>query len=133
MIRPTGLILILLLAAAGCQTGKTSDKVLVYIDPPDARSALRGPGAWVDPRPRREYETGHIPGAIHLPFASVGEGHIRLTGQEPIIVYGDDYNDAIAVAMSKRLIELGHEDVRTLRGGLRAWQAAGGEVVTGAE
>ena len=34
--------------------------------------------------------------------------------------------------MSKRLLELGFKDVRTLRGGLRAWTDAGFEVEEGA-
>jgi rhodanese-related sulfurtransferase len=33
--------------------------------------------------------------------------------------------------MSKTLIELGFDDVRTLRGGLRAWEDAGFEVEKG--
>jgi 3-mercaptopyruvate sulfurtransferase SseA len=33
--------------------------------------------------------------------------------------------------MSKRLMELKHKDVRTLRGGLRAWADAGLELDTG--
>ena len=48
-----------------------------------------------------------------------------------MIVYGNDYNDPVADGMSKRLIELGHKDVRTLMGGLRAWKADGYAVESG--
>ena len=59
--------------------------------------------------------------------------HVRATleGFGTLIVYGDDFGSAIANAMSKRLVELGYKDVRTLRGGLRAWQDAGNEVELG--
>ena len=64
--------------------------------------------------------------AINLPFGRVTEDHERvLAGYDLLIVYGDDYNDPIAEAMSKRLLNLGYKDVRTLRGGITAWTDAG--------
>lgn len=136
------LIAISLFALAnGCNSG-VSDKSLRFVDPDQAielaagRDSLLGlggkkGGAYVDPRPEAAFEAGHIPGAIHLPFDRVRLDHHELDEAGALIVYGDDYNDAVALAMSKRLMELGHEDVRTLRGGLRAWKAAGNAVETG--
>jgi len=130
--------------AGGCGGKSTSSKNLKLVDTPKAMEAVHGSGgvlgiggkrsgAWVDPRPEAEYAAGHIPGAINLPFALVASDHKRvLEGYGTIVVYGEDYNDAIAEGMSKRLMELGHGDVLTLRGGLRAWKAAGYEVETGA-
>ena len=88
-------------------------------------------GAWVDPRSDKAYGEGHIPGAIHVPFQSVATRHQVLRGYDVLVVYGNDYNDPKAEGMSKRLVELGHKDVRTLRGGLRAWTNAGHELETG--
>ncbi|MCA9296758.1 MAG: hypothetical protein KC983_09570, partial [Phycisphaerales bacterium] len=72
----------------------------------------------------------HIPGAINLPFQNVSEDHSKLNAYANLVVYGDVYNDVKAQAMAKRLIELGHANVYTLRGGLKAWKDAGFEVET---
>jgi len=125
----------------GCGN-ETNDASLVMVDPSSAvkamenRSGVLGlgktQGAWVDPRPLDAYRKGHIPNAIHLPFPKVIDEHeTALEGITVIVVYGDDYNDAVAKAMSKRLLELGYKDVRTLTGGLRQWTSQGNPVETG--
>lgn len=90
-------------------------------------------GAWVDPRSSRDYQEGHIPGAVNLPFQDVSSGYKQFEGYSVVVVYGTDHVDARADAMSKRLLELGLKDVRTLRGGMRAWIEAGFPIVTGTE
>ena len=87
-------------------------------------------GAWVDARPEADYRAGHIPGAISMPYERVTLDHKLLNGYDVIVVYGNDYNDTRANGMSKRLIELGHGDVRTLTGGMRAWKAEGNSIET---
>ncbi len=125
-----------LLAPSGCGSRRTSNRDLVLVDPDEASSllsgqkgllGLRGPvsAAWVDPRSEANFLQGHIPGAINLPFQDVTAGHHRLKSYNILVVYGDDFADPTAQGMSKRLLELGFKDVRTLRGGLRAWVAAG--------
>ncbi|MHC4142496.1 MAG: rhodanese-like domain-containing protein [Planctomycetota bacterium] len=125
-----------------CMERKTSDRDLVLVDTTEAMQLVEGrkkllglagatSGAWVDPRGERAYREGHIAGAIHLPFQDVASRHQELMGYEILIVYGNGYKDPIAEAMSKRLMELKHKDVRTLRGGLRAWADAGLELDTG--
>ena len=93
-------------------------------------------GVWVDPRRAETYAEGHIPGAMSLPFGSgdfESQAEERLAGFDPIIVYGDDYQDILANAASKRLIELGFKSVYTLRGGIQQWIADGYEVDGGGE
>ncbi len=122
--------------AVGCGTGKTSDLNLVLIDPAGAVELVKGQqrllglapsrtGVWVDPRNEAQFLAGHIPGAVSLPYQNVTADHEKLKAFDVVIVYGDGYNDPKARGMSKRLIELGLKDVRTLHGGLRAWTAAG--------
>ena len=43
----------------------------------------------VDVRSEREYQSGHVPGAIHLPFYAIWSRHseIKRTADEPIILY----------------------------------------------
>lgn len=138
------LVLTIAAFAAGCTTQQTSDKDLVFISATEAQELAVGRkrflgltgadvGTWVDARSPADYRKGHIPGAINLPFERVLTDHHQLKGHPILIVYGADYNDARANGMSKQLIELGYEDVRTLNGGIRAWTNAGNELVEGDE
>ena len=136
------IVLAMLLAVpVGC-TKSISDRNLILVDPDEAivlvegRKKLLGlagtkTGVWVDPRGGRAYRQGHIAGAIHLPFQELAVQQEQLRGYDVLIVYGTSVKDDLADGMSKRLLELGFKDVRTLRGGLRAWTRAGFELETG--
>ena len=107
-----------------------------------------------DPRAgRRDYEEGHIPGAVFLDLdedlaAPVGPqtgrhplpdvaaitatlGRLGVGNDTNVIVY-DASNGAIAARAWWVLRWLGHERVRLLDGGLAAWLAAGGVLESGA-
>lgn len=124
----------------GCQ-GTTSDKDVRFVDVAGAEKLVRGSrgvlgmgqsnGVYVDPRGLSEFNTGHIPGAVNLPFVDVQQEHKKLNDYAVIIVYGTDYGDEIGKIMAKRLIALKHGDVLVLDGGLRAWEQAGNPVETG--
>ncbi|TVQ52585.1 MAG: rhodanese-like domain-containing protein [Phycisphaerales bacterium] len=123
-----------------CQT-QTSDRDLTLVTPAEAIDAVesrggvfgrRGQGGvWVDARNESEFRQEHIPGAINLPIERARQDHEVLRDHRPIVVYGSDFNSQRAQALSKLLIELRHRDVRTLRGGLRAWKDAGHAVESG--
>jgi 3-mercaptopyruvate sulfurtransferase SseA len=135
----TGIILTLaaLTLAAGC-ANKASDKSLQFVKVDEAqrlaageRSLLGGNkfAAYVDARTDADFQAGHIPGALSLPFERVSRDSYLLNDYGVLIVYGADYNDARANGMSKRLRELLKDrDIRTLDGGVRAWTAAGNEL-----
>ncbi len=143
--RTVPFLLILLAASlavpAGC-TRSISDRDLDLVDPGEALELVEGrkkllglagteTGAWVDPRGARAYREGHIPGAVHLPFQELAAQQQRLRDYDVLIVYGTSVKDDLADGMSKKLLALGFKDVRTLRGGLRAWTRAGFELETG--
>jgi 3-mercaptopyruvate sulfurtransferase SseA len=91
----------------------------------------RRAAVWVDARSKADYDAGHIPGAISLPFERVTTEYFAIEREPIVIVYGADYNDARANGMSKRLKQLMPEnDIRTLDGGVRAWTTAGNELET---
>ena len=127
-------------AIAACETS-TSDRDLVFLNSYDALKTISEPGgifssaktsAFIDPRSREIYSTKHIAGAISLPFEDMTlEAPGLLEKYDILIVYGTDYNDILATASSKRLMELGFKTVYTLEGGLKAWEKAGNEVQTG--
>ena len=83
------------------------------------------PVVLVDVREDREWASGHIPGAIH-----VGRGVLERDAESlwpdpatPIVLYcGGGYRSALAADALQRL---GFTEVRSLAGGVRAWQGAG--------
>ena len=133
----------LILTAGGCSSG-TSDRDLQFVTSIEAMQILEEKtgvfgstgdtvNVWLDPRTLKEYEAGHIPGAISLPFPEIEQGYeSRLRSAASIVVYDSNWNDVIAVSANKRLMELGHSNVYTLKGGIEAWIADGQKVDTGA-
>ena len=142
---PRGCILVLGLASlliGGCSSTGISDKDLTFLGPDQAMEEVQGhkrllglagesSGAWVDVRPAEAFKAGHIPGAINLPLDRVNADHGELSKYDALVVYGESYSDPKAEALSKRLIQLGHESVFTLRGGMQAWTTAGNTTETG--
>jgi len=129
-----------LFGALGCQN-KTSDRDLTWVEPEDAsRALLRRSGfglrssaepMWLDPRTPEAFAAGHIPGAVNIPFRELESVYPTIRDRGTIIVYGASFEDTLAAAASKRLIELRHSNVLTLRGGLQAWERAGNPVERG--
>ena len=130
-------LLPLALACTAC-TRKTSDRDLVFVTPAQAiekfsaKPGLFGKpvrGVWVDPRRPEHYAKEHVAGAISLPLARMeAEAAIALRGYDLFIVYDTNLEDTMGKAASKRLMELGFDDVYTLEGGLKAWKRDGYEV-----
>jgi rhodanese-related sulfurtransferase len=139
---PVMLLCLVGLMAVGCSK-KTSDRDLVLISPDQGQTlvnnqkrALLGlgdvkSGVWVDPRPAYKYAAGHIPGAINLPLKEIMERQDELKKFNVLIIYGEDYGDPVAIGMSKKLLQLQFKDVRTLEGGLKAWEESGRRIVKG--
>jgi thiosulfate/3-mercaptopyruvate sulfurtransferase len=95
-------------------------------------------------RGRREYDAGHLPGAVFVDLdrdlaASSGAGRHPLPdpaifatrmgelgiGRDDLVVAYDDSLGTIAARLWWMLDNLGHERVALLDGGLKAWRAAG--------
>ncbi len=103
------------------------------IQPPPAVEAAELVGALaghliVDVREPQETEGGIIPGALTIPMRDVPSriGELR-DGGKPVVVYcAHGIRSANVVT---HLRDRGVEAV-TLRGGVEAWRAAGGELVT---
>jgi thiosulfate/3-mercaptopyruvate sulfurtransferase len=101
------------------------------------------------PRGRRDYESGHIPGARWvdldsvltapegpgrhpLPSPTAFAGAMRTLGvtDDALVVVYDDAGGTIAARLWWMLDNLGHDEVRVLDGGFPAWVAIGGPVST---
>jgi rhodanese-related sulfurtransferase len=87
----------------------------------------------LDVRSRGEFEAGHVPGAVHLPFWNVGArlGEIPASAADPIVVYcGHGPRAWMAGAVLKRH---GYTDVSYLDGHMSGWRQAGLPEVSGTE
>lgn len=125
-------VLGLCLLAAGCNSQpKVNDGDLVYIEDNALMEAIakreKKPLVIVDARSAKRYEMAHIPGAISIPLPDVVREDKRLKDKGTIIVYALDWEDPIAMAMSKKLMFYGYKEVQTYRGGLREWVTKGRE------
>lgn len=139
---PLRILGVLLLAAialfptVGC-TKATSDRNLVYKRPNElVELANTSTGAfgsrglpkvlWLDPRTTKEFDAGHIPQATSIPFPDIERTHeATCRGFDMYFVYDSDYDDVMAKAAAKRLMELGYKPVYNMLGGLKAWEGDG--------
>ena len=123
---------------------------------PSARPVVldvRYPGIGLPDDGRDQYLAGHVHGAAYvslddalaaphvpgvtgrhpLPEAAVLQAAMRAAGvsaARPVVVY-DDWRSIAAARAWWLLRWAGHDDVRVLDGGWRAWRAGGGDVETG--
>ena len=114
---------------------------------------VRYPGIGLPDDGRDQYLAGHVPGAAYvslddalaaphvpgvtgrhpLPEAAVLQAAMRAAGvsaARPVVVY-DDWRSIAAARAWWLLRWAGHDDVRVLNGGWRAWRESGGDVETG--
>ncbi|MDG2291113.1 MAG: rhodanese-like domain-containing protein [Phycisphaerales bacterium] len=129
-----------LLLASGCSK-EYSDADLVFLSVHEADLTISTPetslftetrpNAFLDPRTPERYAIGHIPGALSVPYRNIAGEWESLKGYNIIVVYGNTYNDPLAEAMSKTLMEYGLRDIRTLKGGLEAWMNSGQQITKG--
>jgi rhodanese-related sulfurtransferase len=89
---------------------------------------LRNEIALLDVRHEAAFATGHPLFAANMAAGRIElEAEIRLPRKGvPIVLY--DSGEGLVAQAVDRLMALGYTDVRQLRGGLRAWQAAGYEL-----
>lgn len=84
----------------------------------------------MDVRDPESYALGHIPGAknIRLQDVSATKKSPNFDSYRAIVVYGEDPGSARAIAMTKRLLGVGYDDVFLLEGGFAGWRAGGGSI-----
>lgn len=76
----------------------------------------------VDLRSRKDYESGHIIAALHIPMVELKEaqGQLQKHGDKPILLYCDA--GATSPRAVKEIKQLGLGRVYALRGGINAWR-----------
>jgi hydroxyacylglutathione hydrolase len=89
----------------------------------DARRESGDAPVVIDVRTREEYVTGHIPGAVNVPFDQVAQRIDEIDAPNGVALYcmvGPRARKGEAA-----LLAAGYEKVLHLEGGLAAWQEAG--------
>jgi rhodanese-related sulfurtransferase len=83
--------------------------------------------ALVDVREDREWNLGHVPGAVHVARGTL-EGRIEgaVPRERKVVLYCARGNRSALAADT--LGEMGYRDVSSLAGGIQAWVDAGGEI-----
>lgn len=95
------------------------------VSPPRATRLQNSEDAvFIDVRPRKEYEAGHLPGAHHVPVAEVEQHRKQLEKLKgvPFILYDDGGTQAQRAA--KALAARGFGPLYAVDGGLPAWTKA---------
>jgi rhodanese-related sulfurtransferase len=81
----------------------------------------------IDPRPLEQYQAAYVPGALNL---SLNELLNRPHWRERELYFIDEGSlQPDILTMLRRLKDAGYAKLHWIRGGMRGWQAAGGEVV----
>ena len=134
----TGVVLGLVangVAGSGLPLSRESGRPGETVTVDAARSAQREGATLIDARPREDYVSGHIDGAISVPFASRQSERDRLRRELPrtrrLIVYCEGGDCRAAGDLSVWLLAEGWRDVRVLEGGYPVWEAAGFPVRSG--
>ncbi len=96
----------------------------------DAVVAMRSCDLLIDVRETEEYQSGHLPGAVHLSRGMLEfkmSGNPRWQSRElEILIYCKTSGRAALCVNS--LVQMGYTNVRSIAGGIDAWLAAGHEV-----
>jgi rhodanese-related sulfurtransferase len=77
----------------------------------------------IDVRTAEEYASGHVPGAVNIPFDQVAQRIAELDAPRGVALYC--MVGPRARKGESALLAAGYESVLHLEGGLAAWQAAG--------
>ncbi|MEZ5523525.1 MAG: rhodanese-like domain-containing protein [Pseudomonadales bacterium] len=84
----------------------------------------------IDTREDREWNKGHLPGAIHIGKGVIErdiEAKVPELDREMILYCGGGYRSALA---ADNLIKMGYTRAISMDGGFRGWKDAGYEIVT---
>ena len=89
---------------------------------PRAAAARSAEGALlVDVRERSEWDAGHVPGAVHIPYENVRERAHELPLDRRIVTY---CASGIRSSLAASILQSGGRDVANVRGGFTAWRNA---------
>jgi rhodanese-related sulfurtransferase len=88
-----------------------------------------GAAIFIDARPKEEYDGGHIPGAVNLPYDEAVTDPARLESFDakgkPIVVYCGGGTCELSMNLAWAMIQSGQKKLLVFMGGIPEWEAAG--------
>lgn len=108
-------VALLLFEMIGCAASMTRDELL-------RRMQERTAPLIVDVRSQGEYDRDHVPGAVHIPFYSIGSGleGIGFSKKEPVVLYCEHGPRSGIAGLT--LFVHGYEKVYSLEGQMKGWR-----------
>jgi rhodanese-related sulfurtransferase len=99
----------------GCAMNITRDDLL-------RQMMTEKPPLVVDVRSQREYNRDHVPGAVHIPFYSIGSGlhAMGYSKQDPVVLYCE-HGPRTGIAGFSLYLS-GYEKVYSLDGNMKGWR-----------
>ena len=137
------LVIVMAGAVLGVAANALSPRRIPFLTPPkapprasdtvplDDAKALWGSGTafFLDAREPRDYQAGHIAGALSLPIDEFDDHYPQvqpmLTPDSTIVAYCDGLDCDLSHRLMDRLHELGYHNVRLLVNGWTTWHTAG--------
>lgn len=99
---------------------------IAEVAPQQAWDAMSGPVRVLDVRESGEFEAGRIPGAINIPRGilefRIGELQEFVNKDQPILIYCRTGGRAALCAV--QLEKIGYTNLKSIAGGIMAWQSA---------
>jgi rhodanese-related sulfurtransferase len=116
------LVAVMMLAACGQDTEKDQGAVYVNITAEEAKQIMDSEEGYIilDVREQDEYDAGHIPGAILIPYTQIGEKAEKVLpdkGQLLLVYCRSGRRSKIA---AEALVELGYTNIKEF-GGIIDW------------
>lgn len=88
-----------------------------------------GAAVFIDARPKEEYDGGHIPGAVNLPYDEAVTDPARLESFDaqgkPIIIYCGGGTCELSMNLAWAMIQSGQKKLLVFMGGIPEWEGAG--------
>lgn len=100
---------------------------IALLEPADAERRRLAGDLVLDVRELSEWATGHLPGAVHLPYPQLRGRLGELARDRPIVVY---CASGVRSSLAASLLAAEGRTAQNLRGGFAAWRRAGLEVTT---
>lgn len=109
------LALIMSAPVAGCATNITRDELLRQL-------MTEKPPLVVDVRSQGEYNRDHVPGAVHIPFYSIGSGlkELGYPKSDPVVLYCEHGPRSGIAGIS--LFLSGYDHLYSLEGNMKGWR-----------
>jgi rhodanese-related sulfurtransferase len=115
-----------IISMLGCNAAKASTDTLELISPQDASTlSAEKKAIIIDVREEGEWNTVHIPGAIHIPLAQLNNRLSELQSYKNSAIITQCRSGARSAKALDILKSAGFTHVQNMEGGLIAWHKAG--------